>query len=239
MVSQIIDKSMGRLMDVLAPLRCHGCEGSVAAGPLCASCVAALPWNTHACRSCALPLAEAPLAPARACGACLAQSPPQDSSWAAFVYRAPVSRQIVGLKFHGRLAPAHVLGALMAQRLALRPQPLPELLIPVPLHAARLRRRGYNQALELGREISRRLSIALQPAAAVRRRATGEQTRLEAAARRRNVRGAFDVAASVRGRHIALLDDVVTTGATVAELAGAARRAGAARIEVWAAARVA
>ena len=232
------DKFDGGLMDFVAPLRCHGCETRVAQGPLCPSCSAALPWNLVSCRCCALPLTGTPLPSCATCTACLAQVPPQDSSWTAFVYRPPVSQQIVGLKFHGRLAPAHVLGALMAERLARRPQPLPELLIPVPLHADRLRRRGYNQAHELAREIGRRLSIPLSPEAARRVRGTGEQTRLDAAARRRNVRGAFEVSPLVRGRHIALLDDVITTGATVAELAAAARRAGAARIEAWAAARV-
>jgi ComF family protein len=172
------------------------------------------------------------------CQDCLTDSPPQDRSWAAFSYQPPVSGQIVDLKFHGHLAPAHVLGALMAERLAARPEPLPELLIPVPLHMARLRRRGYNQALELARSIAGRLSIRLAAGAARRLRATGEQSRLDATARRRNVRGAFGVDPVVRGRHIALLDDVITTGATVRELAHAARAAGACTIEVWAAARV-
>lgn len=228
----MIDKLLSGFLDVLAPARCHACGGT--GTPLCAACARALPWNSHACRTCALPLAADGI-----CSDCLNHAPPHDAAWAAFTYRAPVSGQIVGLKFRGHLAPAHVLGTLMAMRLALRPQPLPEWLIPVPLHAGRLRRRGYNQALELARAIARPLSMRLAPAAARRVRATGEQTRLEAADRRRNVRGAFAVEADLRGRHVALLDDVITTGATVAELARAARAAGAARIEVWAAARVA
>lgn len=231
----VFDKFAAGLLDLLAPRRCHGCGGPVGTQPLCERCAESLPWNEHACRACALPLAPGPAG--RACAACLVECPEQDRSWTAFAYREPISRQIVDLKFHGRFAAGHVLGALMAARLARRPEPLPELLIPVPLHPSRLRRRGYNQALELGRELSRRLSIPVRPGAARRQRATGEQTRLEAAARRRNVRGAFAVAPEVRDRHVALLDDVVTTGATVAELAAAARQAGARWIEVWAAAR--
>jgi ComF family protein len=238
MLARIIDNVATALADWLAPARCHACLGAGAA-PLCAGCLAALPWNERACRRCALPLAGPDAAATALCGDCLAVAPPQDATWAAFTYRPPVSRQIVELKFHGRLAPAHVLGAAMAARLALRPQPLPELLVPVPLHAGRLRRRGYNQALEVARQIARRLEIPLVPEAARRLRSTGEQTRLDAAGRRRNVRGAFAVAATVRGRHVALLDDVITTGATVAELARAARAAGARRVEVWAVARVA
>jgi ComF family protein len=238
MLIRTIDNFRREFLDLLAPPRCHGCGAGVRDVPLCAACAAALPWNERACRACALPLPGADLSRPRACGACLTDAPPQDRSWAAFTYRPPVSQQIVSLKFRGQLAPAHVLGALMAQRLAARPEPLPELLVPVPLHVRRLRRRGYNQALEVGRELSRRLSIPLRTEAARRVRATQEQTRLDAAERRRNLRGAFEVAATVRGRHLALLDDVITTGTTAAELARAARAAGAARVEVWAVARV-
>jgi ComF family protein len=238
MLSRIFDKFAAEGADLLALDRCHGCGARVARGPLCAGCASALPWNDSACRTCGLPLPPAPALRPRACSECLLEAPPQDATWAAFTYRAPVAGQIQDLKFRGQLAGAHVLGALLAERLARRPQPLPQLLIPVPLHVGRLRRRGYNQALELARELGRRLSIPLALDAAQRVRATGAQTRLPAAARRHNVRGAFGVAAAVRGRHVALVDDVVTTGATVAELAAAARAAGAARIEVWAAARV-
>lgn len=232
----MIDNWRGPLLAWLTPARCAAC-GAATPGVLCPGCRDALPWNEPACRACALPLVSG--APNSACGACLERAPPQDRTWAAFRYAEPVARQIVRLKFRAHLAGGHLLGALMAERLARRAEPLPELLLPVPLHAARLRRRGYNQALEIGRELSRRLSIPLCPEAARRMRATGEQTRLDAAQRRRNLRGAFAVDARVRGRHVALLDDVITTGATAHELARAARAAGAARIEVWAAARVA
>ena len=237
MADMTVDNASGALLTLLAPQRCYWCAALSPGAPACASCVAALPWNVRACRACALPLGSA--CEGSVCAECLRDSPPQDRSWAAFRYDAPVAQAIIELKFRGRLAPAHVIGRLMADRLANRPQPLPELLIPVPLHTQRLRRRGYNQALELARELARRLSLLLAPRAARRVHATGEQTLLDAAARRRNVRGAFAVdAAVVRGRHVALLDDVITTGATVAELARATRAAGAARIEVWAVARV-
>jgi ComF family protein len=238
MASRTVDNRWGALLELLAPARCHFCCAPGAADGACAECSKALPWNDRACRACGLPLAGAMLG--SACGDCLREAPPQDASWVAFRYAAPLDQAIVDLKFHGRLAPAHVLGRLMARRLAGRPEPLPELLIPVPLSPGRLRRRGYNQAVELGRELARRLSLRLAPSAARRLRATLEQTRLDAVARRRNVRGAFAVEpAAVAGRHVALLDDVVTTGATMAELARAARAAGAARIEAWAAARAA
>jgi len=233
----MVDNPHGGLLALLAPRRCHWCGRISARHPACAPCTAALPWNLRACRACALPLESA--CATSVCGSCLSDAPPQDRSWTAFRYEAPIAQAIVELKFRGRLAPAHVIGGLMAEHLARRSEPMPELLIPVPLHAQRLRHRGYNQALELGRELARRLSLRLDPRAAQRAHATREQTRLDAAQRRRNVRGAFTMECTVvRGRHVALLDDVITTGATVAELARAARAAGASRIEVWAAARV-
>lgn len=233
----MVDNILAGFAEFLAPTRCFWCAGISRGSPACAGCRDALPWNLPACRSCAMPLASGE--PASVCGNCLREAPPQYCSWAAFRYQAPVAQAIVELKFHGRLAGAAVVGRLMAERLARRALPLPQLLVPMPLHRQRLRSRGYNQAQELGREIGRVLSVPLGPSAARRVRATQEQTRLDGTARRRNVRGAFTVeAAQVRGRHVALLDDVITTGATAAELARATLAAGAARVEVWAAARV-
>lgn len=236
MVRMMVDNFRGEVLALLAPSRCHWCARPSPCAPACANCVASLPHNLRACRACAAPLVSA--TPLSVCTHCLSEAPPQDHSWAAFRYETPVAQAIVELKFRGRLAAAHLFGRLMAEQLARRAAPLPEVLIPVPLHPSRLRRRGYNQSVELGREIARRLSLRLEPAAARRTLATGEQTRLDAGARKRNVRGAFAAeAARVRGRHVALLDDVITTGATVAELARTLRAAGAARIEAWAVAR--
>jgi ComF family protein len=234
-----VDNICGEFLELMAPSRCFWCRRpSPNARVACGACAAALPWNAHACRACGIALGAGQAA--GVCGDCLRSCPPQDRTWAAFRYDAPIARAIVDLKFHGRLMPAHVLGRLMAARLAQRAEPLPQLLLPVPLSAARLRRRGYNQALELGRPLARALGLRLAPTAARRTRETGEQTRLDARQRRHNVRGAFAIdATAVRGRHVALLDDVITTGATMAELARAVRAAGATRIEAWAAARVA
>jgi ComF family protein len=125
----------------------------------------------------------------------------------------------------------------MAEALRERGEPLPELLIPVPLHRGRLFRRGYNQAQELARHLGRELGIAVEPRAARRLRATPDQIGLGAAARRRNLKNAFSVGPPVAGRRLALLDDVMTTGATLEELARACKAAGATRVEAWAIAR--
>ena len=126
----------------------------------------------------------------------------------------------------------------MAEHLQAR-ETLPECLIPVPLHRRRLWRRGYNQALELGRTIAEHCELQLLPTAARRVRATADQIGMTASQRRRNVRNAFSVELDLSGRHVALIDDVMTTGATLDALAQACKRAGAVRVEAWCAARVA
>jgi ComF family protein len=229
MMNPLVD----RFLTVLAPRRCHFCAATGSA-PACAACERALPWNQDACAVCAQPLGD----PARAiCGECRHMPEVRYRMWTAFRYAEPIAAQILGLKFHARLAGAYVLGTLMAKALARRVEPLPELIVPVPLHAARLRRRGYNQALEISRRIAQCLAVTVVMDAVQRVRPTPEQTRLDAAARRSNLRGAFAVVGEIRDRHVAIVDDVITTGATVRELAAVLTQAGARRVEAWAAAR--
>jgi ComF family protein len=132
-----------------------------------------------------------------------------------------------------------LLGRLLAEHLRGREAPLPGLIVPVPLHRQRLRERGFNQALELARTVAAHLGVTLEPHCCTRVRATGAQTELTARERRTNVRGAFRMEAPLAARHVAILDDVVTTGSTVQEVARVLASAGAERIEVWACARAA
>lgn len=219
---------------LLAPLRCRFCGAPVQGLPLCADCRADLPWNRRACPRCALPQAhEAP------CARCAAHPPPFDAAWAPFRLETPVRQQIHALKYAAAFLHAGLLGRLFVEALRERDAPLPELVLPVPLHPARLWRRGYNQSLELARALHREAGLHVEPRWVRRTRRTADQIGMDAAARRRNVRGAFTVDPRVAGRRVALLDDVMTTGATLAELARACRRAGAAEIQAWAVARVA
>ncbi|MGH8429462.1 MAG: ComF family protein, partial [Solimonas sp.] len=197
---------------------------------VCADCRAGLPWNRLACPGCARPQThDAP------CGACATRPPPYDAAWTAFVLETPVQQGIHGLKYRGRLLEAARLGRLIAPRLPSRP----DLIIPVPLHRWRLMRRGYNQASELARWLTRLSGIPSDLQIARRTRATPDQIGKTAAERRRNLKDAFHIGRDLGGLHVALLDDVMTTGATLAELARACREAGALRVEAWAAARTA
>lgn len=214
----------------LLPPVCCLCGAPGEAGrDLCAACRHELPRPGPGCRSCAAPLAADGLV----CGRCQRHPPAFDGVQALFRYRPPVDRLIQALKFEQRLARARLLGDLLAAAMGPDPQ---RLLLPVPLHPARLRQRGFNQSLELARRVARAGGGRLLPGLAQRVRATPSQTGLDARARRRNLRGAFRVAGRAPAQ-ITLIDDVMTTGATVDALARALRRAGTETVRVWVVAR--
>ena len=193
-----------------------------------------------ACYQCALPLHGTTAVPSPLCGHCLKEPPSYDHTFSAFQYAHPVDHLIHDLKFNRKLAIARLLGELMAQQLTKRAcAPLPQLITPVPLHAARLRERGYNQATELARPIARALNIPIDYQHCQRHRATAVQSDLPANERLRNVKGGFSVAKKLPAHHVAIVDDVMTTGATVAEFATTLRSAGVKKIEVWVCARAA
>ncbi len=230
-----VDGIADRLLRVLLPPRCLLCGAAGAGGrDLCAGCAADIAFNTPCCPRCALPLE----APAPLCGECLKREPPFASAWAPFRYGHPLDLLEARFKFRADLAAGRVLAGLLADRACADVPSLPELVVPVPLHPARLRERGYNQALELARPLARALAIPLRHDLLVRTRATPPQTGFDAQTRRRNLRGAFAVApGSVLPAHVALVDDVMTTGATLHECARVLRRAGVARVDAWALAR--
>lgn len=220
------------LQRFVLPHRCLLCGGAGADGlDLCRACALELPRNRHCCARCALPMAE----PVALCGNCQRKPPPWDGAWVPFRYAWPLDRLESRFKFGGDLAAGRVLSTLW-----LRDMPhaaWPALIVPVPLHASRLRQRGCNQALELSRALSRTLHVPLDVKHLHRTRATSAQTELGAQARRRNVRGAFAADQRDWPSHVALLDDVMTTGATLEAASRALRRAGVKRIDVWALAR--
>ncbi len=220
----------------LIPPQCLVCGEAGGDGrDLCAACAAALPWNRSACARCGLPLAL----PAEACGACLRRPPAFAQTEAPLRYHAPVDRLLPRLKFHGDLAVGRLVTELFADALPPRaPGDWPQALVPVPLHPQRLRERGYDQALELARGLSRLLALPLCGDALRRCRATSAQSELGEVARRRNVRHAFAVTGRPLPACIALVDDVMTTGATLGECARVLRSAGVARVEAWVIARV-
>jgi len=154
-------------------------------------------------------------------------------------YADPVDRWLAALKFNGDLAAGRLLGDLLDDAIgAADPAAGCDWVIPLPLHAARLRERGYNQALELLRPLARRRRWPLVIDGLQRIRATTAQSGLDARARRRNLRGAFVADPTVKGRRVLLFDDVITTGSTLREAALTVLRAGASEVRALAVARV-
>jgi len=259
---QRVDGPLARWLGRLWPASCQACGEAGQPGlDLCPACDACLPRNRHACRCCALPLPLPATAPANAgmvegrasaatpviCGACLLHPPPLHTVVAPYLYAAPLDRLLPRFKFHQDLGCGRLLAQLMARELACAPTSIaamPQIVVPIPLHRARLRARGYDQALELARPLARALSVPLASNLLVRERATRQQSRLDADQRKRNLRNAFRVVSTaslpVDGvpAHVVLVDDVMTTGATVHAAAMALQRAGVARVDAWVCARV-
>lgn len=233
---EAVRASLRGLVHVIYPPTCVLCEAPGENGrDLCASCAAGLSYVGHACERCGRPLMPAA---GRICGRCLRKAPPYVAVFAPLRYAAPLDRLIAEYKFRGQLSHAALFGSLIidvAEAMGRRP---PGLLLPVPLHRKRLHERGYNQALELARPLARHWGARIDPFALVRVRATVAQMQLPAKQRLNNVRGAFVLRDGVRlPESVAIIDDVMTTGATVSELAMLLRRAGTKRVEVWALAR--
>lgn len=223
--------TLRRMLDWFLPKRCSLCARRGQSN-FCADCQPLLPWNWLSCEICGAELREAGV-----CGSCQARPPYYDHSVIPFKYRAPVAGHIQILKYHNQLRYASSLGAMICQHARERLYPLPEVLIPIPLHHKRLRQRGFNQSLEIARAVGKELDIKIEYSSLERIKNTVSQTGLSENQRRKNMRGAFQATRLVPHTHVALLDDVVTTGSTINAAARALKKAGVKTISVWAAAK--
>lgn len=231
------------LLDALFPPYCEVCGGGLAVdrcGCLCDTCLSAMPPpEPPLCDRCGVPLGST--AQTRCCPSCLHHPPCFSSARAAALYRpagaglnprAPLAVAVQRLKYARRRPLADALGRLLAERYPFAPTAL---LVPVPLHVTRLRERGFNQAVLLARRLGRARALPVAPRLLVRTRATHPQPGLSAAARRRNLAAAFVLrpGTAIAGRHVVLVDDVLTTGATADACASVLCAAGASRVDVY------
>ncbi len=209
------------------------------------------PWGLDLCRWCeqACTPVQNPCprcgesAATDVCANCQRVPPPYDATFSLFRYEDPVDLLITGLKFRHELAAARVLGTLFARAHRRGGHVLPQCLVPMPLHASRYRERGFNQCAEIARHIVPRLRDAAGRRLVLRHdllrrvRATAAQSELAAAARATNLQGAFRAGAGPMPLHVAVLDDVMTTGHTAAAAALALKQAGCRKVEIWTCAR--
>jgi ComF family protein len=211
------------------PAPCLLCSAPAKESGICRDCRADLPWlDAKQCSSCAHPLPTPGL-----CGRCITEQPHYDVVVAACRYAFPLDSLIQAYKYSGQLVAGTALASLLANRMRQRP----DLIVPVPLTAQRLRERGFNQALELARSLGKQWAVPVNAELCVKTRDTAAQTRLPWKERRKNIRGAFVVEGGVAGCHVAVVDDVLTTGATLSELARNLKRAGATTVTGYVIAR--
>ncbi len=229
-----------KIIQWLLPTSCILCSDEVNSDlDLCYACHKQLPNIKQACYRCAFPLYNDSNSHG-ICGACLHKPPPYDHTIALCSYDEPIITFINLLKFSGQLKYAKLLNQLFIHFLQSKKDylnKLPEYIIPVPLHTQRLKERGFNQALELCRTIANYFDIPIMPYSCQRIRATTSQSLIDAKDRRNNMKNAFVINPAFHAKHIAIVDDVVTTGSTVAELSQLFKNHGVTQIDIWCYAR--
>lgn len=227
-----VKQLLNALLDVILPPICHICHSFIPNADtlhICPTCRDRLPLvASPLCPLCGIPFAGG--GSNHCCGACLTHPPHFDTARAHFLYEGPIRDLIHSYKYNQRTQLRYPLALLTLEGLSgFLAEQVPHVIVPVPLHRSRLRQRGFNQAVLLGKILSRRLSLPMLPDTLIRARPTEPQIELSAAERRINVKGAFTVGRPdrVEGKRILLLDDVMTTGSTMDECARELKKAGA------------
>ncbi len=225
-----------KLLSNLFPCRCILCQQTVKHSfEVCPDCYQALPHNEICCVSCALPLAE-DINNEVLCGSCIQKAPAFDYAHSLFRYEGDVIRLVHQLKFGEKIGFARTIGEMLLMQL-LKTNEKPDCLLPVSLHKSRLRQRGFNQSIEISRVLAKNLVIPIEHTAVVRHRSTAAQSGLNAKQRQKNIKSAFSVVAKLNYKHVLIVDDVMTTGATVNELAKVLKKNNVERVGVLSIAR--
>jgi ComF family protein len=233
---KIVHNWLNIIQDYLLPPTCILCGNKGFDGyDICFHCKEGLPRNTQCCYRCAEILPQPTLSPIL-CGHCLSSPPAFDETHAPFLYQGEIRHLITSLKFGAHYKNARLLAMLLAEHLKTSSES-PDLIMPVPLHKSRYRARHFNQAIEIAKTVSKELLIPVDITSCLRHAKTPHQSSLTAKQRHKNIKNAFSIAKPLTVDHVAILDDVMTTGSTVNELAILLKDNGVSRVDVWVCAR--
>ncbi|MEQ1635825.1 MAG: ComF family protein [Methylococcales bacterium] len=232
----MVNNWLNIIQDSLLPPTCILCNNpGFNHWDICYDCYSHLPWAQHQCIRCAVSLPDtSPIS--IPCGDCQHQLPAFDSTVAVFKHQHAIRYLITQLKFNAQYKHARLLGLLIAEALSEKTEP-PEAIIPMPLHPKRFRERGFNQSIEIAKIIAKQLNLPLLLKHCIRHRDTPHQTGLTRAQRHKNVRNSFMQVKPIPFRHVVILDDVMTTGSTLHELATVLKKSGVERVDAWVCAR--
>lgn len=231
----LIQKIFAQIMLSIFPAFCVICFSKGLKYGLCNNCKNLLKTDQPVCIQCSNYLLAADNA--TICGACLKNPPYFDSTLSVGIYAAHLKKMITEFKFHEKLYLYRIFSHLLVEKIQQQSNPLPECIIPVALHRYRLQERGFNQALEIAKGVAKALNISIDYSCCKRIKYTLPQSSIPAKERQQNVKHAFILTREINYKHIAIIDDVVTTGSTVNELSRIFKKAGVKKIDIWCIAR--
>ena len=223
-------KSLSQALNWLVPHQCFGCQRTLkGAPPFCDACYTELPFQSRACQHCGQALG----ANSNECGRCIIRPPFYDRCFCPFEYQTPIKELICALKYNDKAEYAKMTGQLLASEIKRNQEPLPDLIIPVPTHISRLRSRGYNQAQLIACAAGQALSIPVANQRLIKTQSTPPQAQQTLKDRKKALNGCFAIKGFFVAQNVAIVDDVVTTGSTVNEIAKILKKNGVDYVQVW------
>jgi ComF family protein len=223
-------RPLSQALNWFAPHKCFGCKKTISqAAAFCNACYQELPFQSRTCTQCGQTIG----ADSDHCGQCIIAPPYYDECFCPFEYQTPIKDLICALKYNDRAEYAKIVGRLLASEVKQNQTSLPDVIIPVPIHISRLRSRGFNQAKLIADEVGKELNIKVLNSTLTKTRATLPQAQQSLINRKKALRNCFALQKKLSAQNVAIIDDVVTTGSTVNEIAKILKKNGVDYIQVW------